>query len=58
MEVDMAAMEKDAKAGCSSGACSCKEATVDVKGKKYCSTSCADGKNPCACSHPGCKPKK
>jgi hypothetical protein len=29
-----------------------------VKGKKYCSTSCADGKNPCACSHPGCKPKK
>jgi hypothetical protein len=57
MEVDMAATEKDAKAGCSSGTCSCKEASVDVRGKKFCSTACADGKNPCGCGHPACKPK-
>ena len=57
MEVDMAGMEKDAKVGCSSGACSCKEASVDVRGKKFCSTTCADGKNPCGCGHPSCKPK-
>ncbi len=54
----MAAMKEDVKAGCSNSACSCKEATVDVKGKKCCSTSCADNKNPCVCGHAGCKPKK
>jgi len=53
----MAGTEKDAKVGCSSGACSCKEASVDVRGKKFCSTTCADGKNPCGCGHPPCKPK-
>src|SRR5450759_415874 len=57
MEVDMAGTEKDAKVGCSSGACSCKEASVDVRGKKFCSTTGADGKKPCGCGHPPCKPK-
>src|SRR5450759_1724186 len=58
MEVDMAATEKDVKFGCRSGTCSCKEAAVDVRGKKFCSTACADGKNPCGCGHPSCKPKR
>jgi hypothetical protein len=57
MEVDMAGTEKkDEKGKCNNGACSC-EASVDVGGKKYCSTACADGKKPCRCGHPACKPK-
>ena len=56
---DMESTEKASKAGCSSAACSCKEASVDVRGKKYCSSGCASGtqKGSCSCGHPPCKPK-
>jgi hypothetical protein len=56
----MPGTEKDTKAGCCGAGCSCKEASVDKGGKKFCSTACADGthKDSCHCGHPNCKPKK
>jgi len=55
----MPGRREEGKAGCSCGICACKEAPVDVSGRKFCSAACAEGthRDSCLCGHPDCKPK-